>query len=84
MKGELIKELAPQFFEGVLYVEQEYLATNFDCFVCGLKLRDVEEIVAAELEPHFTTTVETDLHELHQPDSTSNTIICRQFCTRSD
>jgi hypothetical protein len=68
LEGTLIKELEPQFSEGTLYVDQEYLATRFRCLVCGLILKNIEEIAVAEVEPRFAAVRETSLHELYQPE----------------
>jgi hypothetical protein len=68
LAGNLIKERPPVYLDGTLYVEGEYLAKQFRCFVCQLVLRNVEEIVAAGVEPRFTDRRETSLHELYEPD----------------
>ncbi|MGH7799050.1 MAG: hypothetical protein ACREOW_00280 [Thermodesulfobacteriota bacterium] len=68
LTGDLIKELEPQFIDGSLYVDEEYLAAGFRCLVCGLVLKNVQEITAAGMEPRFTEVRETSLHELYEPD----------------
>jgi len=66
--GDLIQELAPQFADGRLYLDEEYLATGFDCAACELGLRLVEEITVAGIEPRFTGRRDTSLHELYEPE----------------
>lgn len=68
LSGTLIKELEPQYVDDRLFIDQEYLANEFQCLACGLKLQDVEEIAIAEMEPRFTDYRQTSLHELYEPD----------------
>jgi len=58
----------PIFADGGLVIEQRFLAASLNCGACELQLRDVEEIVLAGVEPHYTLTVHTDLHEFFEPD----------------
>jgi hypothetical protein len=69
--GTLIKELPPVYSDDRLWIDQEYIATEFDCLACDLKLRNVEELTAANLEPRFSATTETSLHDLYEPDFVS-------------
>jgi hypothetical protein len=39
-----------------------------ECGACDLTLKDIQEILHAGLEPHFTKVVETDLHAYFQPE----------------
>ena len=68
LDGDGIRELPPVYTEDGLYVDILYLATKFECLGCGLILRNLEEIRAAGMEFHFTQSVHTSLHELHEPD----------------
>ncbi|MER2513668.1 MAG: hypothetical protein ABTQ25_14820 [Nitrosomonas ureae] len=68
LSGSLIKELSPEYMHDRLYIDQEFLANQFECLACGLRLQDVEEIAAAGLEPRFADHRETNLHELYQPE----------------
>ncbi len=66
--GKLIKELPPAWIDGSLQVDQEFIATAFECPVCELSLKSVEEVSVAGLEPRFTQHRVTELHELYEPD----------------
>ena len=68
LRGDLIKELRPEYKDETLYIDQEYLASEFKCLVCELGLPNLEEISHASIEPRFIQTRETDLHELSEPD----------------
>ena len=68
LTGNLIKELPPVYEGDSLFIDQEYLAIRFECFACGLTLRNYEEVSVAGIEPRFTGLRETDLHELYEPD----------------
>jgi hypothetical protein len=68
LRGELIKELEPTYSEGELLVEQIYLASDYRCLVCDLRLRGLEELVKAGIEPQFSEMVSTNLHELYEPE----------------
>jgi hypothetical protein len=68
LTGQLIRSLPTVYFEDRLWTDQEYLATEFECLACELKLRNVEEIIFAGIEPRFTLQTETSLHELYEPD----------------
>ncbi len=69
MRGNLIRELQPKYVDEALYVDEEYLAAEFECLVCGLSLSSLEEIIHGDLEPRFSKTREADLHELFQLES---------------
>ena len=66
--GDLIKELAPEYVDDRLFIGQEFLATQFTCLACGLTLRNAGEVSIAGIEPRFTDTRETSLHELYEPE----------------
>ncbi len=68
LSGHLIKEQAPEYVDDRLLINQELLVTQFECFACGLNLGSVEEVSIAGIEPRFTSSRETDLHELYQPE----------------
>jgi len=66
--GSLIKELPPMFVDDGLRVDQEYIASAFECLACGLVLKSLEELSVVGMEPRFTKRRRTELHELHEPD----------------
>ena len=69
IRGNLLRELQPRYVDEALYIDEEYLAAEFECFVCGLSLSSLEEIIHADLEPRFGKTREADLHEFFQLES---------------
>lgn len=68
LKGELIKELEPVYKDEELLVDQIYLASEFRCLACELALKGLEEIAHADIEPQFTETTSTSLHDLYEPE----------------
>lgn len=68
LSGELERESEPMYQEGLLVVEQTYLANRLECGACDLVLRDIQEIHHAGLNPHFTRLIETDLHAYFEPE----------------
>jgi len=68
LQGELLKSLKPEFEEesAQLLMEEVFVADTFLCPACDLSLVSLEEIHWAGLEPTFTQTRSTDLHELFQ------------------
>jgi hypothetical protein len=68
LRGDLARSLKPEFEEETaeLFVEEVYLANAFHCPACDLSLDNVEEINLAGLEPTFSQTRSTDLHEMFQ------------------
>lgn len=44
------------------------LADRLECVACGLVLADIEELHIAGIEPHFSYTEETELHDYHEYD----------------
>jgi hypothetical protein len=58
----------PVFRDGELVVQERYLASSLTCGACGLQLHNIEELVLANVRPHYTLTVHTDLHEFYNPD----------------
>jgi hypothetical protein len=68
LEGELIKELEPVYKDEELLVDQIYLASEFQCLACELTLKGLEEIAHADIEPQFTKTTSTSLHELYEPE----------------
>jgi predicted RNA-binding Zn-ribbon protein involved in translation (DUF1610 family) len=70
LRGDLVRSLKPEFEEETaeLFIEEVFLASAFQCPACGLKLDNVEEIHIAGLEPTFSETRSTDLHEMFQPE----------------
>lgn len=68
LKGELIKELEPVYKNEELLVDQIYLASEFRCLACELALKGLEEIAHADIEPQFTETTSTSLHDLYEPE----------------
>ena len=43
-------------------------ANRLECKACGLILADIDELHAAEIEPHFEFNEMTELHEFQEPD----------------
>jgi predicted RNA-binding Zn-ribbon protein involved in translation (DUF1610 family) len=68
LSGTLIKELDPIYKDEQLLVDQVYLATDFKCLSCGLVLSGLEEVATGDIEPQFTATASTSLHDLYQPE----------------
>ena len=68
IRGELIRTLPLKYEDETLFVDEEYLASQFNCAACGLALNNLEEISHAGLEPRFTRQTATSLHELMEPD----------------
>lgn len=66
--GVLERSSQPAFADGALVVEEQYLGNSLSCGACGLHLRDVEELLLAGIELHYTLTVHTDLHEFYSPE----------------
>lgn len=58
----------PTFKEGSFVVEQRFLASYLKCGACGLELRDIEELLLGDVEPHYTVLAHTDLHEFFDPE----------------
>lgn len=58
----------PIFRDGAFVVERRFLASSLTCGACALELRDIEELLLAEVEPHYTLVAHTDLHDFFQPD----------------
>jgi hypothetical protein len=68
VSGDLIKELPAVYADDQLLIDQEYIATAFECLACGLVLRSIEEVRSAGLEPRFSAQTATSLHELYEPE----------------
>lgn len=68
LTGELERESEPMYRDGLLVVEETYLANRMECGACGLVLKDIQEIHHAGLEPHFGQLIETDLHAYFEPE----------------
>jgi predicted RNA-binding Zn-ribbon protein involved in translation (DUF1610 family) len=68
LRGDLIKELKPVYEDYELRMDQQFLAAEFNCPVCGLHLRTVEEVSFADFEPRFSQSRITSLHELYEPE----------------
>jgi hypothetical protein len=68
LAGDLIRELEPVYREGELLVDQIYLATEFKCLSCDLRLKGLREITYGEMDTQFTETTSTSLHELYEPE----------------
>lgn len=68
LDGSLENTSEPKFEDGALVVDQRYLANVLTCGACGLMLRDIEELLVGNVQPHYTITVHTDLHEYYSPD----------------
>jgi hypothetical protein len=68
LRGDLIKELEPVYKDEELLVDQIYLAREFRCLACELTLKGLEEIAHADIEPQFTETTSTSLHDLYEPE----------------
>lgn len=66
LKGVPIRQNKPVYEDGALWVEEEFVASAFDCPACGLTFKSLEEILISGIQPHFTRSRETDLHELAQ------------------
>ncbi|MGA8594819.1 MAG: hypothetical protein WB676_08755, partial [Bryobacteraceae bacterium] len=68
LSGRLERESDPMYRDGELVVEKTFLASTFVCGACGLQLHNIDEIHAAEIEPHFSIVEGTDLHEFYEPE----------------
>ena len=66
--GTLAKEHRPRYDGEHIVIDQEFLATAFHCPACELKLTTLGEIVHADIEPRFSRSRFTSLHELFEPD----------------
>ena len=66
--GSLEGTSEPVFRDGELVAEERYLASSLNCGACELQLHNIEELLLAEVQPHYTLTVHTDLHEFFEPD----------------
>jgi hypothetical protein len=66
--GNLIKELEPVYADGELLVDQQYLASSFECPACNLRLPTLDEVAIAGLNLQFSKRTSTDLHERFQPE----------------
>lgn len=64
--GAPVRELEPTFSDGELLVERQFLATDYECLGCGLVLKGLSQIVHAGIEPHFSISESTSLHELYE------------------
>jgi hypothetical protein len=58
----------PTFRDGSFILEQRFLASSLSCGACALELRDIEELLLGNVQPHYTMRVHTDLHEFFDPD----------------
>lgn len=57
------------FYDGEQLLERVTVrAHRLECFACGLILRDVEELLIAEIAPRFEYLQATELHDYHEPD----------------
>jgi hypothetical protein len=68
LRGDLIKQLRPEYEEEMLLVDQEYLAVEFKCLACDLALHSPEEVAPSGIEPRFSQRRATSLHELFEPE----------------
>ena len=68
LDGELERESDPIYQDGEFYVHRTFLATSLTCGACGLTLRNIEELHAVSVEPHFSLKESTDLHEFFEPE----------------
>lgn len=65
LSGDLVKEAAPVYEDGALLTERTYSVTSLQCKGCGITLKNIDEVLAAEVKPRFTEWEGTDLHEMH-------------------
>ena len=68
LTGTLERTSEPIYKEGAFMVEKVFLANTLVCGACALHLRDIEEVLLAGVQPHFSALVHTDLHEFYEPD----------------
>lgn len=68
LRGDLIKEMRPVYEDETLLVHRELLATGFRCSACELELKSLAEIAHSTIEPRFIKEIQTDLHEMFEPE----------------
>jgi hypothetical protein len=49
-------------------VKNVVVANRLECKACELVLNDIEELLIADIEPHFEFYETVDLHDYHEPD----------------
>ena len=64
--GKWFREGKPGYEDTDLRIEVTYLANTFECPVCTLELHGEEEIHFAGMQPTFTETEVTSLHEMFE------------------
>lgn len=68
LQGHIESTSRPYYDGEGLMQKITVLADRLDCISCGLALADIEELHVAGIEPHFTYTEETELHDYHEYD----------------
>ena len=66
--GAVERVSKPFYDDGHLLVKNVVLANRLECKACGLVLADIDELHAAEVQPHFEFNVATELHDYHEGD----------------
>ena len=64
LEGRWLREGRPNYADDVLRIDVTYLSDSFKCSVCQLGLQSEEEIHFAGMQPTFTETQSTSLHEM--------------------
>lgn len=54
--GRTVTADPPRIEEWEVVLDRRLLAEHLECYACGLVLKGVEQILAADLDPHFSTT----------------------------
>src|SRR5206468_2434593 len=68
LQGTVERISKPLYDDGELFVKNVVLANRLECKACDLVLADIDELHAAEIEPHFGYNETTELHEYHEAD----------------
>jgi hypothetical protein len=68
LQGRVERVSKPMWDEPELVVKNIVLASHLECKACDLVLADIEELLIAEIEPHFEYFETVDLHEYHESD----------------
>lgn len=63
--GRLLRKAKPDYEDGLLVEEVTCRSESFSCQACGLRLPSVSHLYWSGIEPQFTVTLETSLHD-HQ------------------
>jgi hypothetical protein len=68
LEGRVERVSKPIYEDPELLVKNVVVANRLECKACELVLNDIEELLIADIEPHFEFYETVDLHDYHEPD----------------